>query len=228
MSIAVPEVEAGAEGGEQHLVLHGVDWEQYVTINDALPDRSGLRMIYIDGSLTFSTLSRRHDWFEDRFDKIVMVVALQCGIEYEVAGSATFRSEGQKVGVEGDRTYYFGPHAEIMRGPIDIDLSTQPPPDLAIEVELTHLADDAIATYARIGVPEVWRFNVRRKTLAFLLLGEDGVYHPAARSRSLPPLGPEDVLGQLRIAEETPSMTRWFAQLNDWVRVAILTRIAEG
>jgi Uma2 family endonuclease len=228
MSIATPEVQTTVDSGEQHLVLDGISWDQYVTINDALPDRGGLRMIYIDGSLTFLTLSRRHDWFEDYFDKIVMVVALQCGIEYAVAGSATFRAEGQKVGVEGDRTYYFGPNAEIMGGPLDIDLSTQPPPDLAIEVEVTHPADKAIATYARLGVPEVWRFDVRRKTVEFLLLGEDGTYHTAARSRGLSPLGPEDVLGQLRLAEETASISRWFAQLNEWVRTTILPRMAEG
>ena len=66
-----------------------------------------------------------------------------------------------------------------MSGPINIDLATQPPPDLAIEVEVGNPADKAIATYARIGVPEVWRLDVRRTTVTFLLLGEDGAYHPA-------------------------------------------------
>lgn len=228
MAVAISEVEAKAETGGQHLVLDGIDWDQYVTINDALPDRSGLRMIYIDGSLTFLTLSRRHDWLEDCLDKIVMVVALHCGIEQEVAGSATFRLEAEKVGVEGDRTYYFGPHAEIMRGPVDIDLSTQPPPDLAIEVEVTHHADKAIASYARIGVPEVWRYDARRKTLDFLVLGQDGSYQVATHSRSLPLLKPEDVLGQMKLAEEMGSFSRWFNQLNEWARLTILRRIAEG
>ena len=214
--------------GEQCLVLSGVDWDQYVTVNDAFPERRGLRMIYVDGSLTLLTLSRRHDWFAYQLDKIVMSVALGCGIEQEVAGSATFRREGKKVGVEGDRTYYFGAHAEIMSGPIDIDLSTQPPPDLAIEVEVTHAATKAIATYASLGVPEVWRFDARRRTLAFLVLGEDGSYRPAPRSRNLPLLAPEDVLAQLKLAEETNSFSRWFAQLNEWVRTTILPRMVEG
>ena len=228
MAIATPEAETQTEAGEQHFILYGVDWDQYVRINDTFPDRAGLRMIYIDGSLTFLTLSRRHDWFEDYVDKIVMAVAIQRGIEYAVAGSATFRAEGQKVGVEGDLTYYFGPHAELMAGPIDIDLTSQPPPDLAIEVEVHHPADKAVATYARLGVPEVWRFNVRRRTVVFLILGEDGAYHPTARSRGLPPLGPEDVLDQLRLAEEIGSLPRWFAQLNEWVRTTIVPRMTEG
>ena len=201
MATETVEAKSVVDSGEQRFCLEDVSWEQYVQIDDALADLAGLRMIYIDGSLTPSTLPRRHDWFEDCLDKIVVVVALHCGIEQEVAGSATLRAEGEKVGLEGDRTYYFGPHAEIMRGPIDIDLSTQPPPDLAIEVEVTHPAEKAIATYARIGVPELWRYDAPRKTLTFLLLGAGGAYEPALRSRCLPALGPDDVLAQVRLAE---------------------------
>ncbi len=228
MAVATPEVEPRADTGEQHLVLHGIEWEQYVKINDALPDRAGLRMIYIGGSLTFLTLSRRHDWFEDCLNKIVMVVALHRSIEQEVAGSATFRLDAEKVGVEGDRTYYFGANAEVMSGPLNIDLTTQPPPDLAIEVEVTHPADKAVAAYARIGVPEVWRYDTRRKTLTFLSLGPDGANRPAERSRNLPLLKPEDILGQVRLAEKLGSFSRWFAQLNEWARTTIVPRLAEG
>ena len=213
--------------GEQSLILYGVEWDQYVTFNDAFPERRGLRMIYIDGSLTLLTLSRRLDWFADYLDSIIKAAALGCGIEMEIAGSATFRIEGEKVGVEGDRTYYFGHNAEIMSGPIDIDLTTQPPPDLAIEVEVTHAAKKAIATYARLKVPEVWRFDARRRTLAFLVLGEDGSYRPSPRSRNLPLLTPEDALAQLKLAEEINSFSRWSAQLNEWVRLTLLPR-AEG
>ena len=70
-------------------------------------------MIYIDGSLTFLTLSRRHDWFADRLDEIVMAVALGCGIDREDAGSATFRARrrgGRRR--RGSRPIYFGANAE--------------------------------------------------------------------------------------------------------------------
>jgi Uma2 family endonuclease len=214
--------------GEQGLVLTGIEWDQYVKINDALPDRRGVRMIFIDGSLTLLTPSRGHERFSDELDSVIKAVALGRGIEWEVAGSATFRLEAKEAGVEGDRTYYFGPNAAIMAGPIDIDLTTQPPPDLAIEVEVTHPSDKAIATYARIGVPEVWRYHARRRTLAFLVLCEDGSYRPAARSRNLPLLTPEDVLGQLRLADEIRVFSRWYAQLTEWVRVTLPPRGVEG
>ncbi len=216
------------EEGDQQFVLYGIGWDQYVTIDDALPDGRGPRMIYVDGCLTFLKVSGRHKWFAYHLDAIITSVALVCGIEQEIGGSATYRLESEQVGLEGDRTYYFGRNAKIMRGPIDIDLTTQPPPDLAIEVEVTHPADQAIAAYARIGVPEVWHHDAQRGKLTFLVLGKDRSYRSAGRSRSLPKLTTQDVLSQLRLAEDSRSFTRWSAQLPEWVRTTILPRSVEG
>ncbi len=90
-----------------------------------------------------------------------LVVALADGLE-DVLGRRRFRdipTAAKKGGVEGDKTFYFGEHAEKMKGPQDIDLDVQPPPDLAIEVEVSHSADDAVIVWGRLGVPEVWRFD---------------------------------------------------------------------
>jgi Uma2 family endonuclease len=228
MSIATPEVETEVETGDQHLVLYGVDWDQYVTVNDAFPERRGLRMIYIDGSLTILTLSRLHDWFVDHVDSIIKAVALGSGIDLDVAGSATLRLETEKAGVEGDRIYYFGANALTMGGPINVDLTTQPPPDLAVEVVVTHPAGKAIAAYARIGVPEVWRLDARRGTVEFLTLGPDGAYKPVTQSRNLPLFKPEDLLSLLKIAEESTPFSRWSRVLDEWVRTTILPRMVEG
>jgi Uma2 family endonuclease len=208
---------------EQRLVLTGVGWGQYVTISDALPDWCSLRMIYLDGRLTFLTTSRHHDRLSKRLGQLVVAVADGCGIVWEDAGQATFRREDLGSGVEGDDTFYFGENAERMRGPQNIDLTTQPPPDLAIEVEVTHPADDAMLVYGRLGVPEVWRFDAGRGTVGFWLRRDDGIYAPAPRSAGLPLLEPANVLGQLRLAEELGS-SRWHAQLDGWVRDVLLPR----
>jgi Uma2 family endonuclease len=228
MATATPEVETPTETGEQHLVLHGVEWDQYVTINDALAERRGVRMIYVDGSLMIVTLSHHHDWFIDLFDAIVKAVALGSGVKFQVVGSATLRLPSENVGVEADRAYDFGENAVTLRGPVEIDLATQPPPDLAIEVEVTHSATRAIDVHARIGVPEVWRYDARRGTLTFLELGEGRVYQPRPRSRNLPELAPEDVVAQLRLAEAAESTSSWYAQLPEWVRTTVVARGMTG
>ena len=171
--------------------------------------------------------SRRHDWFAEQLAYLIAAIAHGCGILWEVAGTATFRLEGRGAGVEGDKTYYFGPNAERMLGPQDIDLAIQPPPDLAIEVEVTHPADEALAAWGRLGVPEVWRFDVGRATLSFWLRHDDGTYAATGRSAGLPMVEPGDILEQLRLADEIGN-SRWYAQLADWVRDVLVPRIGRG
>jgi Uma2 family endonuclease len=210
-------------GQEQAFVLHGLRWGQYVAIADALPERRDLRMTFVDGRLTFQTTSRRRCWSAERLGDLVVAVASGLGIRWEPAGCATFRLEGPGVGVEGDKTFYFGANADRMRGPQDIDLTTQPPPDLAIEVEVIHPAEDAMLVYGRLGVPEVWRFDVGRETVGFWRRREDGSYAARPRSIAFPVLEPEDVLDQLRLAGEIGS-SAWHDRLGDWVRNTLVPR----
>jgi Uma2 family endonuclease len=208
---------------EPHFVLDGIGWSQYVAISEALPDRPGLRLIYNDGRMTFLSPSRRHDWYSERLGNIVVAVAAGFEIEWEDAAHATYRLQEPKAGVEGDKTFYFGANAELMRGPLNIDLSTQSPPDLAIEVEVTHSADDAIAAWGRLGTPEVWRHNTDNETIRFLVRRDDGTYADSARSAAFPFLEPADVMGQMQLAAELGA-SRWFAQLPEWVRTVLLPR----
>ena len=208
---------------EPCLVLDLIQWGQYEKILEALPEKAGLRIIYLDGRLTFLSPSYRHDIDGERCGQLVVALANGCGIVWEQAGHTTYRLRKKTGGVEGDKTFYFGENAERMLGEREVDLTTQPPPDLAIEVEATHPADDSVTVWGRLGVPEVWRLDLQRGTLVFGLRRDDGTYVPAPRSAGLPLLEPADVLGQLRLAEELGS-SRWFAQLDGWVRTVLLPR----
>jgi Uma2 family endonuclease len=219
---SVPEPPQATEP-EQRLVLNGIDWRQYEKVLEAFPEQAGLRITYLDGRLTLLSPTRPHDWVERTLDHIVVAVAQGLGIEWEPAGHTTYRRERDEAGVEGDSTYYFGKHAEIMRGPREVDLTTQPPPDLAIEVEASHRADDSVAVWGRLGVPEVWRLDIKKWALTFGHRQDDGTYAPIPTSVALSPLEPGDVLNQLRIAEQLGS-SRWYAQLDHWVRTVILPR----
>jgi len=208
---------------EQRFVLYSVDWSRYGLVVEALQDHAGLRITYLDGRLTLVSPSRRHDWYEDTLGNIVKVVATVLGIEWEPAGHATFRQEEKKGGVEGDDTFYFRENAVTMRGPVDIDLGSQPPPDLAIEVEATHPADDSIAVWGRLGVPEIWRFDIKNGALTILVRSPDGGYETSSRSRQLEPLDRTDVMDQVKRAEELGS-SHCYSELHDWVRDTLLPR----
>ena len=114
-----------------------------------------------------------------------------------------------------------------MRGGKDYDFATDPPPDLAIEVEVSHPADDAIRAWGRAGVPEVWRFEAATSTCSFWRRREDGSYDKIPRSVCLPQLGSDDVADLVRQAQSS-GIAQVLAHLPDWVERVIRPRIAGG
>jgi Uma2 family endonuclease len=214
-------------GGDQWFVINDVSWEGYVAINDAFVDPPNLRMIYCDGRLTLLTESRKHGWYAERLSQLVVALAEGLEIAWEDAASATYRRREKKGGVEGDKTFYFGEHAELMSGALNIDLDVQPPPDLAIEVEVSHEADDAVIVWGRLGVPELWRFDPITQELGFWRRRKDGTYARIKRSRIFPMLTPSDVLDQMRLADQLGA-GKWHARLARWVRDEIVPRRRGG
>ncbi len=213
---------------DECFTLYGLNWSDYVTIDKILDDKSKARLLYLDGSLTFLSPAYIHETSEDFLDKILLAIVVGCEIEIRPLGSTTLRKEERLAGLEGDRVYWLRENAVLTADVKELDLTIHPPPDLAIEVENTSKATDAMAIYARMGVPEVWRHDVRRGTLGFWALGGDGTYAKITSSLGFPFLTPEDVLSELKRAEESQSYLRWFAQLNDWVRDVIVPRLGQA
>lgn len=213
--------------GDQRLVIDNVSWEQYVTINDAIVDRPGLRTVYCDGSLTLVTESRKHSWYSERLGELVKELARVLKIPREDAGTATFRRRVKKGGVEGDKTFYFGENARKMRGSRNIDLNTQPPPDLAIEVEVSNSANDAVVVWGRLRVLEVWRFDPIAMECSFWSRKSDGTDVEIDRSLDFPMLTPADVVEQMRLVDEMVSGD-WYEGLDRWIRKVIVPRKRKG
>jgi Uma2 family endonuclease len=213
--------------GDSRFVIPLLSWESYVAINDAVLERPGVRMIYCDGRLTLLTESRKHGWSSRCLFLLVAAMAQGLGIPWETAGTATYRRRQKRGGVEGDETFYFGEHAEIMKGLKDIDLDVQPPPDLAIEIEVSHSADDAVIVWGRVGVPEVWRFDPIAWECSFWSRRRNGTYARIDLSLAFPMLAPDDVLEQMRLADELGTAD-WQAGLGRWVRKVIVPRKRKG
>ena len=214
---------ATAETDGQRFVIPGVSWEAYVAFNDALGERSYPRMIYCAGRLTFMGKTRHHQWLSFRLGSFVAGVATILGIECEPSGEATYRRRKKEAGLERDQTFHFGRNAKRMRGPKNYNFDVDPPPDLAIEVEATHSADDAVEAWGRLGVPEVWRFDARREICTFWNRRDDGSYQQVPRSLFLPGLEPGDVEGQMRRAQEIGTV-KWLGGLGAWVRKTLRPR----
>jgi Uma2 family endonuclease len=212
---------------EPYFELAPISYAEYAAINDAIGDRRNPRMIYAKGKLVLMSPSRTHDWYADVLGDIFKAAATGCGISWSPSGQATYRHPDLEAGVEGDRVFYVGGSALLMSGPREIDLATQPPPELAIEVEHTHPADHALRAWGKIGVREVWRYNVRKRAITFWSLRDDATYELLQASGVFPRLLPADIHEQLRLAESLGLTSDWYAQLPAWVRDTLLPRLAD-
>jgi len=101
-----------------------------------------------------------------------------------------------------------------MNGKRQLDLRIDPPPDLAIEIDVTNSSLDRMSIYASLGVPEVWRLDAAR--LDFHIL-DGGSYQTRANSLSFPQLTAADLttfLGQFGQTDDTTLLL----QFRTWVR----------
>ncbi len=76
----------------------------------------------------------------------------------ESYGSTTWKREKNQAGLEPDNCFYFENEARI-RGHLEFNLEEDPPPDLALEIDLTSKSLNRFPIYARLGVPEIWTYD---------------------------------------------------------------------
>ena len=103
----------------------------------------------------------------------------------------------------------------------ELDLTIDPPPDLAIEIDISRSSLDRMGIYAALGVPEIWRFD--GETLRVGRLSADGTYAPSPASVALPFLPMAEVVRFLRLAEGMDH-SRWGREFRAWVRDELAPR----
>jgi Uma2 family endonuclease len=195
------------------LLLHEVSWAEYEDLLALLPDNPRFRLSYDRGTLQIMTLSPRHERLKSLFTPLLAVLTEELNLNLVGLGSTTFRRAEAARGLEPDDCYYI-PHAEQMAGQDTIDLATDPPPDLVVEVDISHPSLNKFPIYASLRVPEVWRHD--GNTLQFFrLTGER--YTQTVESGLFPLLSAEVLAGFVQQGKEHGiiPMMRTF---RDWVR----------
>jgi Uma2 family endonuclease len=204
---------AAPVSSESRNVLYGVPWRTYVELREH-PDNSHLHMTYDRGTLEIMAPSAAHARYGTIIAKAIDAWSDEMGIVICCLGDMTCKREDIEKGFEPDKCFYVKNEPRMWQK-MEIDLAIDPPPDLAIEIEMTRSAIKNITSiYAAFGVPEVWRFDGDK-----LQAHEwnEGGYRPRESSLCFPGLPLEKVeelarqVGQIR--EQT--LIRGFRQ---WVR----------
>ncbi len=217
----VPALATKTRIEPDRIVLFDIPWSLYLQLREA-DDRRGVRMSYLDGTLELMSPKYLHDKMGHRLDQFLMAVMVELEIPCFCSRSTTLqrRGKGKKrkkgVGKEPDTAFYIANEPAI-RDKDDIDLKVMPPPDLALEVDNTQDSAEKLPIYARLGVPEVWRYDVNTRELWFGSLQTDGTYLQIERSVNLPMLTPALVLEGLELCRGV-SESGWGKLLRVWIK----------
>jgi len=167
---------------EQRFRLSDISWPTYVTYSDGLGPRH-VRVTYDQGEMELMTLSFEHESAKTLLGLMVAALAEEVGMDMAGGGSMTCRQEERARGFEPDECYWIV-HEEAVRDRTEIDFTRDPPPDLAIEVEISRSTINRLRLYASLGVPELWRWDGQRLRVGFLQ--ESGEYRDSDRSLAFP------------------------------------------
>src|SRR5207248_5409431 len=116
---------------EQRFLLEDADWQLY----ESLLQRVGHRHIFIrydHGRLELMSPSFKHDRRGRAICILSNVLAEELNIPIQGGGSTTFRRQDLDQGLEPDECFYVK-NVEHIRERDEINLSVDPPPDLALE-----------------------------------------------------------------------------------------------
>ena len=206
--------------GEERFAIRGVTWDQYETILGALGDHPQ-RIAYCEGTIELMSPGPWHESYGYLLGRMVDLITEELDIPMKALGSTTLRRQEAERGLEADQTYYLA-KAGHLTGADHLDLTTLPPPDLAIEVEITSSILDKLSIYAGLRVPELWRHD--GKNLRVFLLQADGTYAESPTSRAFPFLPMPALAHRLQEIDPTND-TRWARSFRAWVREVVAAAV---
>jgi Uma2 family endonuclease len=165
------------------LVVHQLDWDDYERVLESLVERPGLRVHYDSGRLEIVSPLSRHGRYDRLIGDLVVVFCDVFHISLEGFSTVTWKRKALLKGIEPDASFYIQNAKRIVGK--DIDLESDPPPDIVLEIDITSRSLHKLPIYAALRIPEVWRYD--GQTCQFYALAE-GRYVEAAVSPSLPRL----------------------------------------
>jgi Uma2 family endonuclease len=181
-----------AKNRADRVILYNISWQQFENLLKDLGEHRAAKLAYDRTTLEIITPLPEHEHYKEVISDSVKDIADVLDLEYESYGSTTWKRETRMAGVESDNCFYFQNEAAI-RGRLDLDLKQDPPPDLALEIDITSKSLNRFPIYARLGVPELWCYDSGELKIYLLQNGEyieseKSLVFPTLEIRYLPKL----------------------------------------
>ncbi|MEM9002292.1 MAG: Uma2 family endonuclease [Cyanobacteria bacterium P01_F01_bin.86] len=143
--------------GEKRVIFYRLDWHAYQQILNALGNHRTARLHYLCGTLEITMPLEDHEFLSELIGRFIYFLVSELGQKIKTMGSTTLEREHLNRGAEPDKAYYIQNQAKVAGK--TVDLKYDPPPDLVVEVDITHSDIEKLTLYAAIGVSEFWRYN---------------------------------------------------------------------
>jgi Uma2 family endonuclease len=190
MTITTP-IKTIALSPGSHLLIPNVTWEQYEDLLAELGEERRIpRINYCNGTLELMSPLPAHERPHRIIGYIVTAILDAQGREWEDFGSTTFKKL-KRAGLEPDTCFYIQ-NAERVRDRLRMDMTQDPPPDLAIEADVT--SKTTLEAYAALQVPEVWIYDNGKLKIHLL---QNGEYQESAISLTFPDWAIAEIIPQL-------------------------------
>ncbi|AFY73006.1 hypothetical protein Syn7502_00882 [Synechococcus sp. PCC 7502] len=182
---------------EKRVTLDGITWESYQQILHALPQKRTSHLTYDCGTLEITMPLESHEWASELIGLFIRILTVEMGLKLKSLRSTTINRQDLDRGAEPDCAYYIQNQAKVAGK--TIDFTQDPPPDLVVEVDITHTDIDKNRIYASMGVPEFWRYNGRELKIYKL---EQNTYLECDRSPTFNWIDKEYLYGFLEDAQK--------------------------
>ena len=172
------------------VVLKNISWQSYQSLVIDFEREPAMRLTYDRGTLEIRMPLAPHETYKKILGRLIETATEELDLEIRSLGSLTCSREDLAKGLEPDQCYYIQNEA-MVRGIEQIDLTKLPPPDLAVEIDITSSSLDRFSIYAALKVPEIWRYDGQLLVI-YGLVGNE--YITRGRSIALPLLKTADIL----------------------------------
>lgn len=196
----------------QQLLVEDVNWAQFESILAELGEHRASRISYSNGRLEIMVPLPEHEKAKEIIGDMVKILLEARQIAFESLGSTTLKNERMSQAVEPDTCFYIQNQAAVI-GKNRLDMSVEPPPDLAIEIDLTSRTQ--LDNYRILGVPELWRY-ARRGLQINVLQAEQ--YIESDVSPTFPNIPIVELVNQYALQSQVAGRTQAIQAFRNWVR----------
>lgn len=196
----------------QQLLLEDVSWQQFENILADLGEHRSARVSYSHGYLEIMVPLPEHKKAKEIIGDTIKILLDRLNIDYDSLGSTTLKSERMTQGVEPDACFYIQNQALVI-GKNRLDMNVDPPPDLAVEIDLT--SRTPLDNYQLLGVPELWRYSDRGLQIEVL---QDGRYVKFDSSPTFPALPIVDLINRCVEQSQIVGSSQAIKAFKQWVQ----------